>query len=272
MKLVINITGNALFYNRSDGTDLWMLADPHHLGRIVTSSGVLKASSGILTRSVISLAGWGVRIGEGPSHTEIPAGKVTMPDPAKDAMRLPNVSDFNTDKTIRPEMVAATPDKMPPTFNSMLRLRGGEVKSEAPDAKAKYGKVPWDFGSGRKRLLTHNFTYTVDVTQTPISLVFTRGDLTEWVELDSREADPVGFPGVFQVSIILAIDDVKDHVNVQEDTETGYANLLEWDLHHRCFVVKDEVIPSTPILRDDDDPDDGPISGADPMCPGGQIP
>lgn len=270
MKLVIKITGNALFYNRHDGTDLWMLADPHHLGRIVTSSGVLNASPGILTPSVISLAGWGVRIGEGASHTEIPAGKVTMPDPADDAMRLPNVSDFNTDKTIRSEMVAATPDEMPPTFNSMLRLRGGEVKSEPPDANAKYGEVPWDFGGGRTRLLTHNFTYTVDVAQTPISLVFTRGDRTEWVELKAREVDPVGLPGVFQVSIILAIDDVKDHVNVHEDKHTGYANLLEWELHHRCFDKPDEVIPSTPILQDR--LNDGPISGADPMCPGGQIP
>jgi hypothetical protein len=270
VELVINIEGLALFYNRDKGTDLWMLADAHHLGRIETASGVVKTSEGILTPSEISLAGWGVRIGQGANREEIPENKVSMPDPDVDGQRLPRVSDFNGGSTtIRRELLDATPQKMPSILNSMLRLRGGTVTYQPPDGEAKYGDAPWDFGGGKVRLLTHRFRYSVDVAMEPVSLVFTRGDIEEWVELKPRKVN-----GQLRVEVKLAIDDVKGHENIEEKEEEKLAYLNEWQLHHRCFVYPGDVIPTTPLKGDGGKSlkQGDPVGGADPMCPGGQIP
>jgi hypothetical protein len=263
------LEGVSVFYNRENnkGTDLWFLADAHHHARIEPKSGVTKSSGGFLELSEIPLAGWGVQICQGQNPVEIPEAAVTMPKPGVDADRLPSIMYFNTKKVVRPELVNAKPDDMPPTLNSMVRLRGGKVVSLEP-RKTKYKDSKWKFPGNVERLLTHRFQYILEL-EGPVTLVFTRGknSVREWVELAADE-------GV--VTLVLTNEDVKGHDNIIEDKVKKVTTLVEWELLHRCFAEPDKVKPTTKYeekFRAGTRAKPGdPIGGADPMCPGGQIP
>jgi hypothetical protein len=265
VKFVLHIEGACTFYHRPDdqGTDIWMIADAHHMPSLTPTSKVLGRSTGVF-EGAIPMAGWGVRICQGrvPYQAEIPGAKLTVtPDP----MRVPSLLPLNTSSKLRPDLENATPENLPAALNSLVRLPGGELR-DVPPEPSTYSNEDWRFnlpdGTSKIYKLTHAYCYVLPLqTMEPITLMFHRGGQQKWIEL---EVDQVG------AEAKLAIEDVKGHENLKITGPNNPVLLTEWEIQHRVFETPTPVTPTTKFVNGSSK--GGPIGVSDPLCPGGQIP